>query len=84
MVSVNSVGTYCKAIYLGSIRSYLEDRADSEFFRDSSDETVLYLHDNYMLTKSIDRDIDIVYSSTSDDWIEYCKSELAFKIPEFA
>ncbi|MCB1033749.1 MAG: hypothetical protein KDD47_07940 [Acidobacteria bacterium] len=75
---------YSKAYYLKDLRSYdgwkeLE-RSDGD---ELSDETIVYLQDNYTVVKDVFDEEDYIFSDVDDTWMSFCKEKLEFEIPDF-
>jgi len=86
---------YCKAFYLGELRKFggwLESRINWK--EESSapggtpetiplaDEEVVYLHQDFTVTKSMWHDESVVFNQITPEWREFCEKELRFAIPE--
>lgn len=41
-----------------------------------------FLHDSYLVTRGITPDEDIVFDKVTPEWIEFCRTELDFAIPD--
>jgi hypothetical protein len=41
-----------------------------------------YLHDNFVVTRDLFVDADVVFSSVKPEWIEFCRTTLAFRPEE--
>lgn len=70
---------YCTAYHLGDLRRY---SAWSSDVQDLSDDDVVFLHQDYTVTKSIWTGEDVVFDKVTDDWKEFCKNELRFAVPD--
>lgn len=70
---------YCTAYHLGDLRRYSAWSSDAQ---DLSDDDVVFLHQDYTVTKSIWTGEDVVFDKVTDDWKEFCKNELRFAVPD--
>ena len=74
---------YSKAYHLKDLRAYEGwkevEREDSE---ELTDETVVYLQDNYTVVKDVFDEEDYVFSEVDDAWMAFCKESLEFEIPD--
>ncbi len=48
-----------------------------------TDDSVVYIHDNHVVTHGIYKDENILFDRATPEWIAYCRKELAFEIPVF-
>jgi hypothetical protein len=74
-----TMSAYCKAYYLSQLRSFsswIEPDAGSI----SSDEenTIVYLHDNYVVTTGIVVNEGVIFNDSSDAWKKFCTEQLGF------
>ncbi len=91
-----TMGRYCKAYSLQQLRGYhlvgaaveryQQMKADAEgkegqATRPLTDDDLLYLQENYVVTEFIDE--NIVFDRVTPEWIAYCKEVLEFDIPEY-
>ena len=89
---------YCKAYLAQSFREYPGwsekkenvrkdkkevDGKEVEVDRELTDDSILYLHDSYVVTDGIFYDINIIFDNVTDEWKEFCHSKLAFEIPVY-
>jgi len=89
---------YCKAYLAQSFREYPGwsekkenvrkdkkevDGKEVEVDRELTDDSILYLHDSYIVTDGIFKDMNIIFDNVTDDWKEFCHSKLAFEIPVY-
>ncbi|HEY6804826.1 MAG TPA: ankyrin repeat domain-containing protein [Pyrinomonadaceae bacterium] len=70
---------YCNAYHLGDLRRY---SAWSSDVQDLSDGDVVFLHQDYTVTKSIWTGEDVIFDKVTDDWKEFCNNELRFAVPD--
>lgn len=88
---------YCTAYHLGELRRYsawtenmLEPKKEnSETPVDQANESqgladqeIVFLHQDYKVTKSIWADEDVIFDNVTDRWKDFCTSELKFVVPD--
>lgn len=75
---------YCKAYYLKDLRQFSnwsEKREENE--QDLTDEDVVYLWDDFTVVRSpVIPDKGLIFDEVSEEWQHFCKTTLAFEIPE--
>lgn len=91
------MGSYCKAYTVNRFRAFsgwtenLEnirkekkevDGKEVELARSLSDDDILYLQENYVVTDGIFSDEGIIFSDITDEWIDFCKSDLKFDVAD--
>ena len=90
-------GRYCKAYHAKRFREYpawtegVNDPTKNGHVRDIStshpsainDETPLFLHESFVVTKGIYRDEEIIFDKVSSDWKQFCVRTLEFESPKF-
>lgn len=89
------VGQYCKAYPASLLRNYKHWTENSsnvrkeqkvidgdvvEIGRILTDDDVLYLQENYVVTDGIFLNENIIFDQVNDEWQEYCKSVLSFEV----
>ena len=94
-----TMGKYCKAYLLERLREFsgwtekaenakknkvMIDGKEVETVRQLSDDTILYLQENHVVTDSIFKDETVIFDDITPAWIEYCQEVLEFEIPDFA
>lgn len=52
-----------------------------EVERTLDDDSILYLHDSYIVTDGIFKDENIIFDAVNDDWKRFCHETLGFEIP---
>lgn len=92
------MGEYCKAYLAKNFRAFDEwtenadnmdteivetDSGEKEVQREITDDTVLYLQENFVVTDGIYKDEHIIFDDVTDAWTSFCKDELEFEVPEF-
>ncbi len=91
------MGKYCKAYLAKDLRRYPGWREDVGALRPETverdgeevavpraalaDEDVLYLQESYVVTDGVFLDEHVVFADVSDDWMRFCREELAFAVP---
>jgi len=55
-------------------------QAESE---DLNDETVVFVHENFVVTKSCFDDKDVIFDAVSPEWQIFCKEQLSFEVPNW-
>ena len=90
------MGRYCKAYVVKDLRRYSDwsedlDNLQPEQNEDGdttertslSDDDILYLQENYVVTDGIFKDEHIVFDKVTDAWKTFCTEELKFEIPVY-
>ena len=92
------MGKYCKAYLAKQFREYPGwsenaanvrkekkevDGKEVEVDRQLTDDSILYLQENYIVTDGIFKDQNIIFDNVNDEWKEYCHGTLAFEIPDY-
>ena len=87
------MGSYCKAYPLSKLRAFTDwqemadnarveeqqiDDMEVESPRPLTDDDILFLQENYVVTDGIFIDENIIFNAVSEAWIDYCRHELAF------
>lgn len=86
---------YCKAYTLSSLRQFpaLAEKIDSSAASGDgdgqaasgakpADEDVLFIHQDYTVTKSMWHGEDVVFDGDAPQWREFCEATLGFKVPD--
>ena len=88
---------YCSAYHLGDLRRYaawsektLEPKkADGKKSSEAAvenealtDEDVVFLHQDYTVTKSMWAGEDVIFDNVTAQWKEFCDKELRFSVPD--
>lgn len=90
------MGNYCKAYRLATFHSFpgwTENAANARpkdedgdgrdtTPRELTDDSILYLHENYVVTDGIFMDQHVIFDRVDSAWKEFCQNELGFKIPD--
>ena len=69
---------YCNAYHLGDLRRYSDWSENSEL----TDTDVVFLHHDYKVTKSMWADEDVIFEKVTEQWKDFCTTELRFVIPD--
>ncbi len=95
---IKVMGKYCKAYHLGDMRKYRRWKENSKYARLEqkeidgevvkekrvlTDESIVYLQENYNVTDDIYIEDNILFDNVTTKWKEYCQKKLNFHIPEF-
>ena len=90
------MGKYCKAYLAKHLREYpgwsenkenvrkekMEvDGREVEVDREITDDSILYLQENYVVTDGIFKDEHIIFDKVTDEWKLFCRDRLHFEIP---
>jgi len=70
---------YCRAYHVGDLRRYAEWTSESQ---ESKDEDVVFLHEDYTVTKSMWAGEDVLFDKVTKPWKEFCDNELRFAVPD--
>lgn len=88
---------YCTAYHLGDLRRYpawsenkLEPKkTDGKKSNDAAvedepltDEDVVFLHQDYTVTKSMWAGEDVIFDNATEQWKAFCSKELRFSVPD--
>jgi hypothetical protein len=94
-----TMGKYCKAYPLKRMREFSgwSERAENarkekveidgkevEQVRELTDDAIVYLQENYVVTDGIFKDEYVLFDDVTPAWTEYCQQTLGFEIPEYA
>jgi hypothetical protein len=95
---MTTMGKYCKAYPLKRFREFggwtekaenarkekeEVDGEEVEAPRALTDDAILYLQENYVVTDGIFKDEHIIFDNVTPEWIEYCQEVLEFEIPVY-
>ncbi|MCA1567459.1 MAG: hypothetical protein LC803_17775 [Acidobacteria bacterium] len=89
---MSNMGRYCKAYPVERLQEFEGwtdnyRRPEKDESSQSGDDTqptendYLFLQENFIVTKDIFIDEDVVYDNISPQWIDFCKNTLDFKVP---
>ena len=83
---------YCTAYHLGDLRRYSawsenkpvnEDKsAENGSVQELADNDVVFLHQDYTVTKSMWAGEDVIFDNVTDQWKEFCVTQLQFAVPD--
>jgi hypothetical protein len=74
-----TMSDYCKAYYVRDLRAFSGWSAPQEL----SDTDHLYLHDNFVVTRGIINDEDIVFQAVTEEWKKFASESLNFNPPVY-
>ena len=69
---------YCTAYHVGELRRYPSWTETQQL----GDDEVVFLHQDYTVTKSIWSGEDVIFDKVTDEWKDYCNTELRFAVPD--
>lgn len=72
---------YCRAYPLKALRQYAGWREAATDGEPLADDTVVFVHRDYSVTRSMWLREDVVFEGTSPDWQRFCVERLAFQPP---
>lgn len=90
------MGRYCKAYLAKQFREFPGwtenkenarkeakevDGREVEVDREITDDSILNLQENYVVTDGIFKDEHIIFEQVTDEWKELCRDRLSFEIP---
>ena len=82
---MTDIGTVAKAIYAQQLRSMRERVIDYErmnidwaIIDGLVDDDIIYIHEDYSVTKGITKGVDEIVSEGSAQWVSYCHEKLKF------
>jgi hypothetical protein len=93
---MSSMGKYCKAYLLKQLRQFpnwsenleniRQEQLDGEIAhpRELTDDDVLYLQENYVVTDGIFKDEHIIFDHVTPEWQQFCHDVLHFEVPDYA
>jgi hypothetical protein len=86
---------YCTAYHLGQLRGYPawtenklgaadggKEAAGDQTAEELADSDVVFLHQDYKVTKSIWSGEDVIFDNVTQQWKDYCNTELRFAVPD--
>lgn len=82
---------YCTAYHLRDLRRYpawTENKLESSKTSENgqaqtlSDDEVVFLHQDYTVTRSMWADEDVIFNQVTDQWRQFCATELRFAVPD--
>ena len=91
---MGKMGQYCKAYPLADVRKFAGWQENAEGFRKvesaetnedrPSDDHVVYVQENYVVTDGIFIDENIIFDDVTDALKEFCQNTLKFEQPHTA
>jgi hypothetical protein len=96
---MSTMGKYCKAYHLKSLRAFdgwsekaenarreteTVDGKEVEAVRELTDDAIVYVQEDHVVTDGIFMDENVLFDDVTPEWVAYCQEELAFEIPEYA
>ena len=87
------MGSYCKAYPASRLREFegwaeharpvsRDPETPDGGTVDDDDGLILYLQENYVVTAGIFQDEEIVYDNVTPEWVEFCRRDLQFSLPD--
>ena len=80
---------YCTAYHLGDLRRYSawSEAQESKTNENGAaqqpgDDEVVFLHQDYTVTKSMWAGEDVIFNNVTDQWKQFCTTELRFAVPD--
>jgi hypothetical protein len=76
---------YCKAYHLRDLRAFdgwSEAPAESGDGEELTEESIVYLHQDFTVTRSMWHGEEVVFDQVNEAWSQYCRGPLEFEIPE--
>jgi len=80
---------YCNAYHIGELRRYsewtenkLDSKPEDGEAQGLTDTDVVFLHHDYKVTKLLWADEDVIFDKVTDQWKNFCTTELQFSIPD--
>ena len=78
-----AMGKYCKAYLLKQFRQFDRWNENQEVNQELTEDSVLYLQENYVVTDGIYKDENIIFGNVTDEWKDFCHKVLEFEIPNY-
>lgn len=72
---------YCRAYHLRDLRAF-DGWHDPEGGEPLTDESVVYLHQDFTVTRSMWHGEDVVHSAVTSEWRAFCEGRLDFAVPD--
>lgn len=69
---------YCTAYHIGEFRRYPSWTETQQL----ADDDVVFLHQDYTVTKSIWAGEDVIFDNVTEQWKDFCNNELRFAVPD--
>ena len=78
-----TMGKYCKAYLLKQFRQFNQWNENQKVNQELTEDSVLYLQENYVVTDGIFKDENIIFNDVTDEWKDFCHKVLEFEIPNY-
>ena len=81
---MKQMGMYCKAYTLSQLRQFpgwIETPQSPDTKQAQTDDDLVYLQENYVVTDGIFIDENVIFDDVSDPWLEFCQKTLDFEMP---
>ncbi len=72
---------YCKAYHLKQLRPF-PSWTETEKITGLADDAIVYLHQDYRVTRSMWNGENIIFDQVTPDWKKFCSTVLGFKVPD--
>lgn len=72
---------YCRAYLLQKLRAYGGWSEPADGAPSLTEETVVFLHGNFVVTRGVWESEDVIFSEEDDKWREFCQRQLGFRVP---
>jgi hypothetical protein len=59
------------------------DGKEVEVERKLDDDSILYLHESYIVTDDIYNDQNVIFDNVTDEWKRFCHETLSFEVPVY-
>jgi hypothetical protein len=90
---MSTIGRYCKAYPVEQLQEFggwsdiyrrpeVGEQAAAGDGAATPENDYLFLQEDFTVTKGIFLDEDVVYDNVSQEWVDFCKNRLNFKVPE--
>lgn len=76
---------YCSAFHLKDLRrfpAWTENEITGADAKQLTGDDVVFLHGDYSVTRSIWANEDVVFDKVTEEWKNFCNSELQFTVPD--
>lgn len=77
-----AVRPYCKAYELAALRRFPRWRERDDGPEPLSDDSVVFIHQDLSVTRSMWHGEDVLFDSDEEDWRAFCRDELGFRVPD--
>lgn len=80
---------YCKVYQVSALRQFPDwketnaaEKTGNGSAEEFADDDVVFLHQDYTVTRSMWRNEDVIFDQVSPEWKEFCTNVLEFKVPD--